>query len=399
LKWKNKDPYFKAGLTVFLTGAALMCVYRLFHSVEDLWRSIQGGIGTVVSTLTPFIIALVIAYLLRPLRDFLARILGRIFPRVREGRVRTTAITLAVVLFLAALASAIALLIPAIWTNLMDLIAQLPGYFTQAETLLAQLNEIPWIAEMNFVLNMDQLETQLLQWLKTFVADSNWGYMAGQVVATVGGVFSGVITFVLSLVLCVYMLKSGRELMGGIRSVLARQFGEKRAQSLDSLVKEIDTVFGQYIGGKMMQCFIMFAMILAAFVALGVPYAPLMAAIVAVSNLIPYVGPFLGGVVPVFFMLLIDPIKAILVLVAILVVQQIDNYLVEPRLIGDRMGMHPFWVISCVIIGGDLLGIFGILLAIPLAGVLRILAKRYFDRRDAKRRSMEEKSDETGTGN
>lgn len=282
----------------------------------------------------------------------------------------------------------------------MDLITQLPGYFTQAETLLVRLNEIPWVAELNLSLNMDQLEAQLLIWLKTFVAESNWSYMAGQVVATLGGVFSGILTFVLSMVLCVYMLKSGRELLRGIRGVAARQFGETRTRSLSGLIREIDQVFGQYIGGKMMQSFIMFAMILTAFWILGVPYAPLMAAIVAISNLIPYVGPFLGGVVPVFFMLLIDPIKAIIVLAAILVVQQIDNYLIEPRLIGDRMGMHPFWVIGCVIIGGDLLGLFGILLAIPLAGVLRILGKRYFDRRDARRGAehAEEKKNEIRTG-
>ena len=100
MKWKNRDPYFKAGLTVFLTGAALMCLYRLFYSVEDLWRSFQGGVGSVLTTLTPFIVALVIAYLLRPLRDFLRRMLGKIFPRVRDGRLRNTSIALTVILFL-----------------------------------------------------------------------------------------------------------------------------------------------------------------------------------------------------------------------------------------------------------------------------------------------------------
>ena len=88
-------------------------------------------------------------------------------------------------------------------------------------------------------------------------------------------------------------------------------------------------------------------------------------------------------------MLLIHPVKALLVLGAVLLVQQIDNYLVEPRLIGDRMGMHPFWVISCVIIGGELLGVFGILLAIPIAGVLRITAKRYYDARDARKKKKQ----------
>ncbi len=392
MKWSKQDPYLKAGVTVFVTGTALMCVYRLFHSVDNLWMSIQHTIGAFFSMMTPFIIAVVIAYLLKPVRDFITKGFKRLFPKVRIGKIRAAALTLTMLLFLAAVGTAIGLLIPAIWKNLLDLIYQLPQYFTEAEATLHELvQSIPWLG--NFNLDMEQLETQLLAWLQGIVDSSNLGQMAGQVagqvVATVGGVFSALLTFVLSLVLSIYILKSGRQLLASVKDVMIRQWGETRTQRIVSLFRDIDQVFGQYIGGKMMQSFIMFLMILPLFLLLGVAYAPLMAAIVALSNLIPYIGPFIGGAVPVFFMLLIHPVKALLVLGAVLLVQQIDNYLVEPRLIGDRMGMHPFWVISCVIIGGELLGVFGILLAIPIAGVLRITAKRYYDARDARKKKKQ----------
>jgi predicted PurR-regulated permease PerM len=371
-----------------------MGVYRLFYSVDDLWMSVKNGISFVISMLMPFIIAIVVAYMLKPVRNAFTWLLRRIFPKVRQEVNKGWALFITMVLFLAMVGTGIGFLIPAIVKNVFDLVSQLPFYFTVVRDWIIRLqSEVTWLSWFD----MQTVEQQVLGWVQNLITSSNWSQLAGQIASqvavAVGGVLSGLLTFIMSMVMCVYILKSGSLLADNVKGVLINQLGEKRAGGIISFFRDTDQVFGQYIGSKMIQSLIMFSLVLPLFMLLGVTYSPLMAAIMAVTNLIPYVGPFIGGAIPVFFMLLINPLKALLVLLVVVLVQQIDNYLVEPRLIGDRMGMHPFWVITCVIIGGNLFGLFGVLLAVPIAGVIRVSANRYYEAKRRARKQQEDKSE------
>jgi predicted PurR-regulated permease PerM len=164
------------------------------------------------------------------------------------------------------------------------------------------------------------------------------------------------------------------------------RLGERRASAVMSVLTAVDRVFGRYISAKLLLALIMFAICSVVFSILGVRYTVLMSAIVALSTLVPYIGPFVGAVPPIVLSLIDSPQKGITVAIAIVVIHAVDNYFFEPAIFSDRMGLSPFWILLSVIVGGGLFGFWGVLLAVPAASVIKLLIVRYIRGRQLKKR-------------
>jgi predicted PurR-regulated permease PerM len=152
-----------------------------------------------------------------------------------------------------------------------------------------------------------------------------------------------------------------------------------------SFFRDVDNVFGRYISAKLLLGLIMFINMFIAFSFLRVRYSLLMSSIVAVTTLVPYLGAFVGAVPPILIALLDSPEKCIYVTIAIIVIQQIDNYVFQPFVFSGRMGLSPFWVLLSIIVGGGLFGLWGMVLAMPVAGVIKLLITRYIRIRQIRR--------------
>ena len=146
---------------------------------------------------------------------------------------------------------------------------------------------------------------------------------------------------------------------------------------------------GKYISAKLLQVLIIFLIAQTFFLILGVSMSTLMAFVLAVANIIPYVGGFIGMLPPVLISLIEDPIKALWVYGSILIIQFVDGYVIQPFLIGDKMGLSPFWSLAVIIIGGNLFGFTGVLLSIPVAAVIGVLVRQYIK---AQKKKLREES-------
>lgn len=156
-----------------------------------------------------------------------------------------------------------------------------------------------------------------------------------------------------------------------------------------NFLKAVDRVFGRYISAKLLLALILFIICFVAFSFLGVRYVVLMAAIVGITTLVPYIGPFIGAVPPIIAALLDSPQKAVYTAIAIIIIHQVDNYVFEPYVFSDRMGLSPFWILLSIILGGGLFGLWGAVLAVPVAGVIKLLITRYIRMRQAYRQRQQ----------
>ena len=169
---------------------------------------------------------------------------------------------------------------------------------------------------------------------------------------------------------------------------------ERRADEIIRIMRLTNATFSNFISGQCREAVILgclFAVVMAIF---GLPYIPLVSVIIGVTALIPVVGAFVGCIVGAFFILVNDPLQAVTFVAMFLVLQQLENNLIYPRVVGTSIGLPGMWVLVAVSIGGEIMGVGGMLVMIPLVSVLYTLAREFTAKRLAERGIPEEKLQE-----
>jgi predicted PurR-regulated permease PerM len=273
--------------------------------------------------------------------------------------------------------------IPGIIRNIGDLIKLLPGYYDKLDIFYK--NVILKDPLFSSAVVQNAINTQFTAWSNGILA-----YLQSIAVGIVDfsvDFVSFVFIAVISLVLSFYLLNERENIVSSCSRLLQARLGEKRSSSVIDFLNSLDRVFGRYISAKLLICIIIFVISFVAFSILGIPYSILMSTIVALSTLVPFIGPFVGAVPPIVIALLDSPQKALYAAIALVVIHLVDGYVIEPVVIGEKMGLSPFWILFSIILGGGLFGLWGVLLAVPVAAVLKLLIGRYIKRRQQRRNS------------
>jgi predicted PurR-regulated permease PerM len=378
MKFEFDKRYLKVCVYAFCTLAALLLFQRLLSASNDIWQSFQNGLSFILVLLSPFITAIFIAYLLSPAVTGIEMLIGKIFRKPGRPRLRKLAALIIVyLLLLAMIGLALSYVIPEIVRNITELIRNLPSYFLQ------------WKAYYNNTLLNNQVYSSILaNPMVQEVINKQSEAFKSNMLSNLNGILTGIGAFtvrllssiasgILGLVLSFYLLNEREAIVYSVRHLLKARLGDKRGSGTMSLLGMVDSVFGKYISAKLLTSVILFILAQIVFSFLGVRYSVLMSAIIALTNLVPYIGPFIGAVPPIVISLLEDPMKALYVAIAILLLQSVDNYFIGPYVIGDKMGLSPFWILLSIILGGGLFGLWGILLAVPAAAVIKLLIDRY----------------------
>ena len=157
------------------------------------------------------------------------------------------------------------------------------------------------------------------------------------------------------------------------------------------VLRLVNSTFSNFISGQCLEAFILGCLFAVAMALFKMPYIPLVSVVIAVTALIPVVGAFVGCIVGAFFILVDDPLQALTFIAMFLVIQQLENNLIYPRVVGTSIGLPGMWVLVAVTVGGGIMGVGGMLLMIPLASVCYTLAREITDKRLAERNIPEEK--------
>ena len=222
-------------------------------------------------------------------------------------------------------------------------------------------------------LNIDW--SSLADSIVTFVQN----FAAGVVSSGVGifsGIVSGVVTFVIAFTFSIYVLFQKERLARQAKQILYAVFPEKATEKILSVAALSNQVFSSFLSGQCVEVVILGTMII-----LGMPYAMLTGIVIAITALIPIFGAFIGCVIGMLLIVMVDPVQAVWFLVLFLVLQQIEGNLIYPHVVGSSVGLPSIWVLVAVTVGGNMFGILGILVFIPLCSVLYALFAMFVKKR------------------
>ena len=183
-------------------------------------------------------------------------------------------------------------------------------------------------------------------------------------------------------IICVYLLSSKTVLAAQIKKLMFAFFSREKVNDFLDTANEGNRIVTKFIIGKLIDSTIIGFMCFITLIIFDIPYALLVSVIVGVTDIIPFFGPYLGAIPCTLLILLSDePIKALYFVIIILVIQQVEGNIISPKIIGDTIGLSPFWVITSMIIGGGLFGLAGMLLGVPVVAIIFFLLKKSTDKR------------------
>lgn len=382
--WYNQNPIRKYCLVTLLTGMGLILFWALLSSFDDLWESFLNMLRTVGVLLVPFLAALLICYALAPAVNILEKGLNRI-SRGRLEKTRVMAIVLLYAVILSFCFWVVADFVPKLLADLKAFARWAPNYFEDIKRYYEQSLLTEPALQNGAVRRLLDSVTEKLGEITAEIGSA----AVHTVIGTLWNMGSVIINVLLSLVLSFYLLSSSRQIFGGLRRFMTRRLGRERSRTLLDAFRRMDWVFGRYIGAKLIESLIIFGMCQAVFWIIPTRYGTLMSLTVALCNLVPYVGPIFSSIAVIAVTLLQNPSLALWTAVAIVVIRLVDVWWIAPRIVGDKLGLHPFWVLAVVLIGWRLAGVTGMLLAVPVAAVVKMA----FSIRSRDRRIEEEKPD------
>lgn len=354
--------------TCFRVGVSLFVLFLCIH----YWPNISGFIGKSFSAAAPVFTGFVMAYIINILMSFYER---HYFPKSKKKAVarsrRPVSLTGAILTVVGVIALVIVLIVPQLVKCIEMLVAQLPGAI---EKLVARLNGLSFVS--------DELISSLasIDW-KSRIGDiaetlfSGVGDVMNVAVSAVSSVFTGIMAFVIGFIVALYLLTDKDRLGSQCKRVMNKWVPERFLEKFMHVVSVADDCFHRFIVGQCTEAVILGTLCMIGMLILRLPYAPMVGALIAFTALIPIVGGLIGAGIGAFLILMVSPIKALIFLIFIIVLQQLEGNLIYPKVVGSSMGLPALWVLAAVTVGGGVLGIGGMLIGVPMAAVVYRLVK------------------------
>mgnify|MGYP000737868872 FL=1 len=362
---RDEKKVLRNGMILLVFAAVLVLVLMRF---DQVW----GAVLTVVGTVAPVFYGIVLAYILNVFVHFfedvafkpLRNVKSKLWKRVR----RPLAVALAYLLVALVLVSIIAFIIPGLIESmgiLADTVQQtVPGYVTSAMNWLnefAQENDLTFIQDFLRNFNWSNVLSSASAVLRDFLSS-----LVGVTINVASGVFAAVMGFIFS----VYMLMGKEKLLRGVKSTLLAFLPRPTAQKIGQIATLTNRMFFNFIRGQLLECVILGSLCYVGMSILQLDYALLISSVVTLGALIPILGAYIGAAVGVLILLLVHPIDALIFLIFLLILQQVEGNMIYPRVVGSSIGLPPLWTLFAVVFWGGVMGVPGILFGTPATAVL-----------------------------
>lgn len=364
-RWFNKRP--ESVRDWLLLIALCAAVYTGLQNLDV----VAAGTGRLLTILSPFVVAIVLSYLV----DLLARFYTRKLYRGRRG----PAVFTAYLTFVLVIVLLVSLVVPQLNASIQMFAENLPAYMENTQALLLVLQD-------KFGLNLSAASEALQNSGETMQKIGNWIVEQMPLLADmVMGAAGNVITLFTAIAGSIYMLAGKDKLLNGLRALARAVLPPPTADRLLNTFHLANKTFSSYITGQMIDAVLVGIETFVLMSVLGLHFAPLISVLVGVTNIIPIFGPFIGAVPGALILLFANPIEAVEFVILILVIQQIDGNFIAPRIVGDAIGISGLWVLFAIVVGGDLFGLPGMVVGVPVFAVGYTLLRRFVSGRLAQR--------------
>ena len=382
-RWDKKYLYW--GVTAFCVIACAILFYMALNYIGLVGKALRS----LVTILSPFIWGLVISYLLNPLvRTLEKKLFGplcrRIYAKSKrsngEGLARGLSVLFSEIFMLAIVTGLFFLIIPQLYSSIETIIVNSPVYIdkltTWATKMLTDFPELrSYVTQMLGDINQD-----LMSWLQTSVLPG-LGSLLSNVGTGVKYVVTGVYNLVIGIIVSVYILSDSETFTANAKRILYSLLTPEMAKKLLEGLDFTDRTFVGFLNGKLLDSAIIGLICYIVCAILDMPYALLVSVLVGVTNIIPFFGPFIGAVPSALVILMVSPLKCLIFVIYVIILQQVDGNIIGPKILGSSVGINGFWVMFSIIMGAGLFGFWGMLLGVPVFVVIYTAVNSAIDRK------------------
>ncbi|MCD5414474.1 MAG: AI-2E family transporter [Clostridiales bacterium] len=371
--------YLKYSLYAFLTIAlSVVFLYAVKYS-GAFFLFLARILGATSAILSPFIIGVSIAYLLNPSVRFFGE---KFFIKIRglklKTRLRNNLSIATTYLILIVFVISIAIyIVPQIAQNMRDIALRAPEYVRfSTEAINDLIKNVEYRTGYDVKAQITPVINNIINRTTEIVEHAINNLLLG-----IASVTSGIFNSILGLVVAFYLLQDKNSIKKGVTSLLELLFKHSTAKKIESFGREVDNIFTKFLVGRALDSFIIGCICFIGLSLLNIRYALLLSIIVGITNMIPYFGPFIGAIPVIIITFFDSPINALWVALFILALQQFDGLYLGPKIMGDSVGVRPFWIIFSVIVGGRLFGVIGMFLGVPIIAIILSLVSKFMDSR------------------
>lgn len=375
---KKWPPSVKIGLFLIVIGS-------IFLSFTWHFSAVIGFLGTLLKIISPVFLGFTIAFIINvPMSKF-----EHVFERISQktGKKINPKVTSAICLILsiALVASLFCLLIWFIVPNLIDSVK------TAVNSVRTNYpRAITYLENHGF--NTEIIENAVASFNPNGLVkhlEDNLNHIIQFSYTAISNVLSSIFMYFTAFILAIYMLANKKTLKLHFQRLLNATVSPTVSNEIQSVLHIAYRCFSNFIAGQCIEAVILGLLFYITLTILSIPYAFLLSVLIAISALVPYVGAFLGFIVGAVMILFIDPFKAMIFAITFIVLQQIEGQLIYPRVVGKSVGLPPVWTLVAVMIGGQVGGVIGMLLFIPLTSIIYTLVKQYIVTKERKKEEQE----------
>ena len=390
--------------SVFFAAAGLIVLYCVLQKLSV----VAAGVKWLAGVFSPIFVGLILAFVLNlPMRgleklwDSIGLAIKGFFVKRRMkkkggqkaevtlGKVscamrRPICLLLSIVIIILILCGVVALVLPEIGNAVMMIVDGVPGWLEKVQKwCIEYAEEYPFVYEAIKGINIDWDSTA--KSLLSLIGSGTIGIVGSTFFGLIGA-FGGIIDFVIALIFAIYVLLTKESLSAQIKRLFQAFMSEKVRGTVLHIAETSHRIFCAFVTGQCIE-----AVILGSLCALGMlifrfPYAAMIGVLVGVTALIPVVGGFIGAGVGAFLILMNDPFQALMFVIFIVILQQIEGNVIYPKVVGNSVGLPAMWVLAAVTVGGGIGGVVGMLFAVPTVSVLYTLLKENVANRLEKQR-------------
>lgn len=368
---ENTKQIMKIVIVAIILLVALM-------NIQPVWNVCKIFLGI----LSPFIWGLAIAFILNIFMTFYenkvfksrkkesAKIKEKnnktknIVRKKKSGAKRTLSIMLSILTIIAVISIILTLIIPQFIEVIRNLISNIPSYLENLKNYGIEITEK--VPEINNYIQNIHIDTEAL---KNGIMNISKDVLS-VTINQISGVFSGIVNFVIAIVFAVYILANKEDLKMQAKKFVYARFNKEKADFIVKVSRLSRDSFRNFLTGQAKEAVILGVLCAIGMLILQIPYAGPIGALTALTAFIPIVGAFIGGFIGAVLIVAVDPIKAIIFIVFIIVLQQIEGNLIYPHIVGKNIGLPSIWVLVAITIGGSLFGIIGMIVGLPIVSII-----------------------------
>lgn len=369
-----QDFMWKGVMCFLVIVASVLCAFIIVH-ISDVMKAFHA----LMNILQPILVGLVFAYLLNPIMKWFEKIFFKISKKSPEDkkakkRIRSISLILSIVFAVVIITVIIYAVLPDLLISITNLVRDMPGHVNTFAK---------WIGSLSINEKYDDLiqdavisaEKYIENWIKTDLLGKMDTFFSRITVGVVG-VINVLENVFIGLIVSIYVLSTKEKFKGQTKKLLYAVFPKKTTENILELARDSDRIFLGFLSGKIIDSCIIGVLCFIILSILNMPYTLIVSVIVGVTNIIPFFGPYIGGVPSAILIFLANPKSGIIFIIVIVILQQLDGNFIGPKILGNSTGLSAFWVIFAIMLGSGLFGFLGMIFGVPTFGVIYHIIKK-----------------------